>query len=413
MFGSDACYSDCTDLYLLTLPVYALAGLLLVTVLFALRLTVATGTINGVIFYANTLSLVLDKLTESSHGSLQTTQVVIISLLNLDLGFPLYLYNRMTTAAKVGFQFVFPIYLWSIVIGMVVISKYSIKLSNFISSSSVQVLATLLYLSFAKLLCTVIDIASHSKIHSVTLIRNVSSQIYYYGSNEETAVWYYNGEPYGQGVHGLLLTVAVAFTALYLLPYVILTTFSHWLMRFRLFNRLRPFIDAYGGPFKDKWRFWFGLRLWLVVFLFSVDGGLQGTNTRSMLIIHFIVILAFILFQVWTHPYKNRFIELLDTFLMTNYWLIIASYFLLETPAFSTTYYLLVSSAIIILFFAFPYRFWCWLQRKFFTNIKLKAVRFFHQHGMILNNGEDDNEGEDDIYLFNLVEERDHIPDTY
>ena len=314
VFGSDACYSDCTDLYLLTLPVYALAGLLLVTVLFALRLTVATGTINGVIFYANTLSLVLDKLTESSHGSLQTTQVVIISLLNLDLGFPLCLYNRMTTAAKVGFQFVFPIYLWSIVIGMIVISKYSIKLSNFISSSSVQVLATLLYLSFAKLLRTVIDIASHSKIHSVTLIRNVYSQIYYYGSNDEAAVWYYNGEPYGQGVHGLLLTVAVAFTALYLLPYAILTTFSHWLIRFRLFNRLRPFIDAYGGPFKDKWRFWFGLRLWLVVFLFSVDGGLQGTNTRSMLIIHFIAILAFILFQVWTHPYKNRFIELLDTF---------------------------------------------------------------------------------------------------
>ena len=319
VFGSDACHSYCTDLYLLTLPVYAVAGLLLVTVLFALRLTVATGTVNGIIFYANTLSLVMDKLTESSHKSLQATQVIIISLLNLDLGFPLCLYNGMTTAAKVGFQFVFPIYLWSIVIGMIVISKYSIRLSNFISNSSVQVLATLLYLSFAKLLRTVIDIASYSNIHSVTLKNNVSSEIYYYGSNDEAAVWYYNGEAYGQGVHGLLLAVAVTFTALYLLPYAILTTFSHCLMRFRLFNRLRPFIDAYGGPFKDKWRFWFGLRLWLVVILFSVNGGLQGTNTRSMLIIHFIVILTFILFQVWMHPYKNRFVELLDTLLMTNY----------------------------------------------------------------------------------------------
>ena len=401
---------DCTDLYLLTLPVYAVAGLLLVTVLFTLRLTVATGTVNGIIFYANTLSLVMDQLTESSHGGLQTTQVVIISLLNLDLGFPLCLYNGMTTAAKVGFQFVFPIYLWSIVIGMIVMSKYSIKLSNFISNSSVQVLATLLYLSFAKLLRTVIDIASLSKIHSVTLTHHASSKIYYYGSNDEAAVWYYNGEAYGQGIHGLLLAVAVAFIALYLLPYSILTTFSHWLMRFRLFNRLRPFIDAYGGPFKDKWRFWFGLRLCLVVVLFSVDGGLQGTNTKSMLIIHFIVILSFILFQVWTHPYKNRFVELLDTFLMTNYWLIIASYFLLGTSAFSTTYKLLVSSAILILVFVFPYRFWCWLQRKFFTNIKF---RYFYQHGMILSNEEDDNEGDDDMYLFQAAEERDHIPDTY
>ena len=408
VFGSDTCHSYCTDLYLLTLPVYAAAGLLLVTVLFALRLTVATGTVNGIIFYANTLSLVLDKLTEGSHGSLQTTQVVIISLLNLDLGFPLCLYKGMTTAAKVGFQFIFPIYLWSIVIGMIVVSKYSIKLSNFISNSSVQVLATLLYLSFAKLLRTVIDIASYSKIHSVTLIHNASS---YYGSNDEAAVWYYNGEAYGRGIHGLLLAVAVAFTALYLLPYAILTTFSHCLMRFRLFNRLRPFIDAYGGPFKDKWRFWFGLRLWLVVFLFLLDGGLQGTNTRSMLSLHFIVISSFILFQVLVHPYKNRFVELLDTFLLTNYWLIIASYFLLGTPAFSTAYNLLVSSAILILVLAFPYRFWCWLQRKFFTNIKFKAVRYFYQREM--NNKVDDNDDDDDMYLFQAAEERDHIPDTY
>ena len=408
VFGSDTCHSYCTDLYLLTLPVYAAAGLLLVTVLFALRLTVATGTVNGIIFYANTLSLVLDKLTEGSHGSLQTTQVVIISLLNLDLGFPLCLYKGMTTAAKVGFQFIFPIYLWSIVIGMIVMSKYSIKLSNFISNSSVQVLATLLYLSFAKLLRTVIDIASYSKIHSVTLIHNASS---YYGSNDEAAVWYYNGEAYGQGIHGLLLAVAVAFTALYLLPYAILTTFSHCLMRFRLFNRFRPFIDAYGGPFKDKWRFWFGLRLWLVVFLFLLDGGLQGTNTRSMLSLHFIVISSFILFQVLVHPYKNRFVELLDTFLLTNYWLIIASYFLLGTPAFSTAYNLLVSSAILILVLVFPYRFWCWLQRKFFTNIKFKAVRYFYQRE--INNKVDDNDDDDDMYLFQAAEERDHIPDTY
>ena len=99
---------------------------------------------------------------------------------------------------------------------------------------------------------------------------------------------------------------------------------------------------------------------------------------------------------------------------MINYWLIIASYFLLGTQAFSTAYNLLVSSAILILILAFPYRLWCLLHQKFFTNIKYKAVRFFYQHGMILNNVVDDNEGDDDdMYLFQAAEERDHIPDTY
>ena len=67
VFGSDTCSSDCTYVYLLTLPVYALAGLLLVLLLFVLRLTVATGTINGVIFYANILGLVMDKLIATEH----------------------------------------------------------------------------------------------------------------------------------------------------------------------------------------------------------------------------------------------------------------------------------------------------------------------------------------------------------
>ena len=64
VFGSDTCYDHCTNVYLLTILAYALAGLLLVLLLFALRITVATGAINGLVLYANVLGLVLDKLTE-------------------------------------------------------------------------------------------------------------------------------------------------------------------------------------------------------------------------------------------------------------------------------------------------------------------------------------------------------------
>ena len=104
VFGSEVCYNY-TDLYLLTLPMYALVGIILVVLLFALRLTVATGTINGVIFYANILGLSMDRLTEDYHGPYATFLLVGISLLNLDLGFPLCFYKGMTPTAKTGFQF--------------------------------------------------------------------------------------------------------------------------------------------------------------------------------------------------------------------------------------------------------------------------------------------------------------------
>ena len=164
VFGSDTCYDHCTDVYLLTIPAYALAGLLLVILLFALRITVATGTINGLIFYTNVLGLVLDQLTEDKvqNTNYATFVRVFISLLNLDLGFSLCFYEGMTTAGKVGLQFPFPVYLWSIGVMLILLSKFSIRLSELISKSSVQVLATLFYLSFSKLLSTIIVIFSIS-----------------------------------------------------------------------------------------------------------------------------------------------------------------------------------------------------------------------------------------------------------
>ena len=69
----------------------------------------AVGTINGVIFYANILGLSMDELTEGHHGPHLTFFCIVISLLNLDLGFPLCFYKGMTTTDKVGLQFVFPI----------------------------------------------------------------------------------------------------------------------------------------------------------------------------------------------------------------------------------------------------------------------------------------------------------------
>ena len=319
VFGSDTCYDHCTDVYYLTMLVYVLAGLLLVFLLFALRITVATGAINGLIFYANVLGLVLDQLTE---GRVQTNHYtsfirVFISLLNLDLGFSLCFYEGMTTAGKVGFQFVFPVYLWSIVVMLILLSKCSVRLSELISKSSVQVLVTLFYLSFSKLLSTVIVIFSSSTISVIKGPGNYTSRL----------VWYYDGHDYGSSTHAILLVLAVAFTVLFLFPYALLVTFSSHLLRFRIVNKFRPFIDAYGGPFKDKWRFWFGLRLWITILLFCLNGALEGTNTKVMFVVIFMTVGTFVFLQNITRPFKNRFIGALDLFFMANYCLLVSSFF--------------------------------------------------------------------------------------
>ena len=322
---------------------YAVAGLLLVALLFALRLTVATGTINGLIFYANILDLSMDvfsqEITKFHVGSL----CVIISLLNLNLGFPLCLYDGMTTVAKAGLQFVFPVYLWSLIIA----ARYSTRLSNVISQSSVQVLATLFYLSFSKLVQATVYIVSSSTIFSV----NAAGDYGHY--MEDQTVWFYDGVAYNSGVHGFLLFLVAVFVTLFILPYTILLSFSQCLVRFKLINKICPFLDAYGGPFKDKWRFWFGLRLWIIAILLSINGALQGNNFNQMLLVHFFVTLLFIMLQAHVLPFESRAVGILDISFMLNYLLIVLFYLLYGNAdagvSFEVAYVVLVSLAVFSL----------------------------------------------------------------
>ena len=342
VFGSDTCCNKCTDAYLLTLLVYILAGPFLVFLLFALRITVATGTINGLIFYANVLGLVLEKLTDD-RGEENTYYVefvrVFFSLLNLDLGFPLCFFKGMTTAHKVGLQFLFPVYLWSIVIILILLSKYSIKLSEAIPKSSVRVLATLFYLSFSKVLNTVIIIITPSTVWMID--QGCSSGL------SSKQVWYYDGHDYGNSAHAILLAIAIAFTVLFLVPYALFLACSSCLLRYGVVNRfLKPFVDAYGGPFKDKWRFWFGLRLWITIILFGVNGALEGTNSDVMFVMFAIVIMTFVILQSLVRPFKNYFIGVLDLLFMVNYWLLISAVFWMK-GIFWWIYILTSASAVL------------------------------------------------------------------
>ena len=125
-------------------------------------------------------------------------------------------------------------------------------------------------------------------------------------------------------------------------------TFSYCFLRWRVVNKFRPFIDAYSGPFKDKFRFWFGLRLWVTILLFVVQGILQGSSTDILFILHIALILVFILFQVFLRPFRNYLIGICDTFFMLNYWLIIEMYFLFNSVFFGFYVGLTVAAILVV-----------------------------------------------------------------
>ena len=115
--------------------------------------TVITGTLSGLGLYANIVGV--NRTTFLPVGSTDALSV-FIAWLNLDFGIETCFYNGMDSYTKTWLQFVFPAYIWVLVGLMIFISHFSQKFANLLCSNPVSLLATLILLSYTKVLRTLI-----------------------------------------------------------------------------------------------------------------------------------------------------------------------------------------------------------------------------------------------------------------
>ena len=237
-------------------------GVVLVFLLFVCKLTVATGTLSGLVFYANIVGTNYKMfLPVRSTDALS----VFIAWLNLDFGIETCFYNGLDAYTKTWLHFVFPVYIWVLVVLMIVVSHYSQWFANVLGSNPVSVLATLILLSYAKVLRTFITAVyiTHLK----------------YPANYNRRVWLHDANiDYLSGKHIPLFLVAMLVFLFLFLPYTFLLFCYQWLQaisHLRLFSwvnsaRLKPFMDSYHAPYKAKHRYWPGLLLVLCFVLLLV-----------------------------------------------------------------------------------------------------------------------------------------------
>lgn len=302
VFGSPYCMK-CSNFWLFTILLYAVAGIMMVTILFLLHLTVAHGTINAIIFYANIVSVNSNILFPTSRGFL----FIWISIMNLELGFPLCFYDRMNEAAKAGLQSIFPMYLLLICIFIIILSENSRRVAKLTSAHGLQVLATTVYLSFSKMLRYVIDILTFSTLRS----------------QESThSIWFYDGNlDYFTSNHGIIAIIPALVTLIFIIVYSVAMIFIKQIEQRS--TKLKPFMDAYAGPFKDKYRFWFGLRL-LVLAAMCLTYAVVGTDDPVLaLAIQLLFLFLFMLLQAYVKPFRNPFINATDLFFMINFFVLI------------------------------------------------------------------------------------------
>ena len=252
VLGTHQC-RKCTNSHLALLIPFAVMGVALVFLLLVCKLTVATGTLSGLVFYANIVGV-----NRTLFLPVKSTDVssVFIAWLNLDFGIETCFYDGMDAYSKTWLQFVFPVYIWALVGVMILVSHYSQRFANLLGSNPVSVLATLILLSYAKILCTLITAVY------VTYLE--------YPANYSRMVWLHDANiDYLSGEHIPLFLVAVLVFIFLFLPYTLLLLFGQWLQaisHLRLFSwvnsaRLKAFMDSYHAPYKAKHRYWPGLLL--------------------------------------------------------------------------------------------------------------------------------------------------------
>ena len=307
VLGTSQC-KECSNVYLALLIPIAFAGVLLVILLFLLHLTVAAGTLHGLIFYANIVAANHHIFFPQSSNN---PAVIFIAWLNLDLGVQTCFYNGMDAYAKTWLDLVFPVYIWVIVGFLVYISHRSVTVTKLLGSSPVPVLATLFLLSYAKVLRTIIAALSLTVLH-------------YPHKNE--MVWIHDANVSLEKYIPLALA-ALLFLLFLFLPYTLLLLLGQWLQtksHLHLLSwvkspNLKAILDAYHAPYKPKHRYWTGLLLFIRCALFLVFAfNISGNDSVNLLVIFSTTSGIFIWFALSGMVYKSWYLNALELSFILN-----------------------------------------------------------------------------------------------
>ena len=289
-----------------------LAGIALVTLLLFLDMTVAVGTLNGLIFYANIVYANKSILLPFEERKFL---IVFISLLNLELGIDTCFFPGMDTYTRTWLQLAFPAYVILLVILVIAISSRSFRFSRIIGKRNpVATLATLILLSYAKFL----EICFKSL--SVGTLR--------YPNSSYELLWLPDATvKYLSRKHIPLFTVAVSIITIGLV-YTILLFFWQWLInlpKWRIFGwsrdtRIQSFIETYSAPYTLKHRYWTGLLLIVRATLYLVAAVNVTNDPRLALAATVFTLSCVILLRAFTESrvYRKPGLNFLEAFFFLN-----------------------------------------------------------------------------------------------
>ena len=299
VFASSRCMK-CTNVHILITIIVIVAGIVLVVLLYVLNLTVTNGTINGIIFYANIVSI-NDSVFLVNDNVFKPLRV-FISFTNLDLGIETCFYDGMDSYAKMWLQLFFPFYLIIIAVSIIIASRYSSRILRLTYSRSLPVLATLFLLSYTGVLRVVLTVLfSYSTITE-------------YPSGDKEIVWSIDASIPLFGLRFTILFITCLVLFLILIPFNIILLFRRYLAEFWIVRYLKPILDAFQSSFKNKVYFWSAIHIMLRNIFFS----LYAFPIKLRLFLGTVILLLFSVLYGYVRPNKNKLVNIQELLSLAN-----------------------------------------------------------------------------------------------
>ena len=312
--GSSSCYhcpAYWPGLLIIVVIVFIFSGIFLVALILVLNLTVAIGTLNAIIFYANIMAANRSALFSTSKVSFAS---VFISWLNFDLGFDTCFFDGMDTYVKTWLQLAFPAYIIFLVVVIIQLSNRFVVFGRLVGKKDpVATLATLILLSYAKFLQTIITAFSSATLH--------------YPGNTKVYVWLPDASVRSLSAkHALLLFAAILILVVGLI-YTFLLFCWQWILRCprkRLVGirnqKVRLFLETFHVPYTLKHRYWTGLLLFVRVIVYLVSGFNPSNDPRITLLSTNFIISCLVIYMATfgVRIYKKWLINAMETFTYFN-----------------------------------------------------------------------------------------------
>ena len=309
VFGYSRNCEKCDKSNLWIIPIWLAIGLIFILIVFILDFTVADGTVNVLVVSANIL-FTLRILQMDSYLHCKSGFVCFMRNLFASIFTQMYIMSDYICVLKdlsilqwSISLFVYPLYLWSIILTIIIVTRWSSRVSRAISRTSVQVLCTIILLTYPQFLNLITIVSIPSTIYPSS------------GNTSHYWVWYFDGSvKYNSSKHVALLVTGIFTTFFFLLPVTTLGLFGSKLIQYHFINKyFKNFIDAIHGPYRTNKGYWFGIQLLVMLSFSAIYTGFPFTAQEFL----YIVILAlYLMMHTACRPYKRKVLNYLTSWLV-------------------------------------------------------------------------------------------------